>query len=354
MPIFSDTDFYKHRKTVKFKPWIKDPGPASQDLHIGKVFRAPKSCPETREDLEYELSMPAKDFIKKLEPLPLKGTGKDRFWLIEPKDYYIAVAAEHITLPEQFSVDVDSRSSWARHGLRVMHCDDAMNSHRRNYEGPILLNLTSQDKPILLRPKDRVCQAVVYDYLDFVQNKDIHALLKSGELKCYKKKNLADGDLIVDWWDIENHALCLTLNKNIKKFIGHRIDPKQDVSKFYTTIDVSGGYRVGKQRFFLGSSNETLYIGNGYVGILREIFSSPSFVRVHANAGYIDPGFEGTITLEQHIPDADSIEDVIFKNMQMGEVEIHKLMSPCTKPYKSKYSGQHGTTVSMAHLDYKR
>ena len=356
MPIFSDADFHKYRKIVKFKPLLKKPGPASQDLHIGNVYKVPKKrFHRSAAGLEKFLSMPTKQFVKeKCEKFKLKGSKKDRFWLIEPGVNYIAVAREKITLPEKFSLDVDTRSSWARLGLRVTHCDDTLDRHRKDYEGPILLNLVAQDKPILLRPNDRVCQAIVYDYKSMKSDQQIHSLLKSGDLKCYKQKGLPEGELVTDSWDIENFSLRLTLNKEIKRFMDYRIDPKKDVKQSYEIINISRGCRIGYGVFFLGSSNEVLYIGDKYVGILREVFSSPTQVRVHANAGYIDPGFEGTITLEQHIPPTGTIEDVIYPNMQMGEVEIHELMTKCKKPYKSKYSGQRGATVSMAHLDYKK
>ena len=43
----------------------------------------------------------------------------------------------------------------------------------------------------------------------------------------------------------------------------------------------------------------------------------------------------------------------INRAMKNGEIKIHPLKTECTKPYKSKYSGQRGATVSKASEDYK-
>lgn len=349
MPILSDSDFKKYRKILKFKPMLKETGPSSQDLHIGQVYLPPK-IPQDRKSMEEILDSPAVEFVKKLDKMPMKTRGSDNFWYLEPKGYYLATTVETVTLPEQFNIDVDSRSSWARLGLRVSHADDDLNSHRKNFVGKILLMLSVQDKPILLRPKDRICQAAVYDYLNPLGNSELLDVLRAGDIGCYKAMPTNQGVAKAPIWNIANSSILLTLSEDIKKFVGHEIDPKADNSQSYRTINIARGCDVGNNRFYLGSSNETTCIGSKYVGMLREIFDAPQRARVHANAGFIDPGFEGTITLEQYIP--SPLLSIIFPNMQMGELEIHELLSPCEKPYKSKYSGQHGTTISRAHLDY--
>jgi len=349
MPILSDADFKKYRKILKFEPMLKETGPSSQDLHISQVYLPPKP-PQDHESFEAMVNAPAVDFVKRLDKMPLKSRNSDSFWYLEPKSYYLATTVETVTLPEQFNIDVDSRSSWARMGLRVAHADSDLNSYRKNFTGKILLMLTVQDKPILLRPKDRICQAAVYDYLKPLRNNELLDVLTTGDIGCYKimPENLSVAKAPL--WNIEASSLLLTLNEDIKKFVGHEIDPKANNSQSYRKINISQGCDVGNNNFYLGSSNETICIGNKYVGMLREIFAEPQRARVHANAGFIDPGFEGTITLEQYIP--GPLLSIIFPNMQMGELEIHELLSPCKKPYKSKYSGQQGTTIGKSHLDY--
>lgn len=354
MAIFSDTDILAamKKRQICLKPLLKEPGPSSVDLHIRQVYQAPRF--KSSEECYSMVEMPFKEFEKKfLEPLPMVERGSDSYWIIEPKKYYICVSAEKLDLVPYLAVDVDTRSSWARYGMRVQHCDDDLQMNReKKYSGRVPFTITAADVPMRLRKGDRPCQAIFYDESSFgtLFNKQLLEVLKSGEVKCYKKKQLIDGELVTDAWDIENHALCLTLNRELKKFTDRLIDPKTDVTNCYRDFDLGSGQFVKSMEFFLGSSNETMAIGSRYVGMLKELYVTPMSVRTHSNAGYIDPGYEGTITLEQYVPPHGI--PVLFPGMKMGEVEICRLKSPCTNPYKSTYSGQYGTTPSMGHLDY--
>jgi dCTP deaminase len=70
---------------------------------------------------------------------------------------------------------------------------------------------------------------------------------------------------------------------------------------------------------------------------------------VHITAGFIDPGFEGQITLELHNCSATPI--ILKPGMYICQLVVQKLLSPCERPYgdpsrKSRYQGQVGVTPS--------
>ncbi len=68
-------------------------------------------------------------------------------------------------------------------------------------------------------------------------------------------------------------------------------------------------------------------------------------ILVHT-AGYVDPGFEGTITLE--ISNQSNVAVAIYSGMYICQLAVNKLTSPSENPYnkrkKSLYLGQKGPT----------
>lgn len=70
---------------------------------------------------------------------------------------------------------------------------------------------------------------------------------------------------------------------------------------------------------------------------------------LHATAGFIDPGFEGTITLELSVVAPRSL--LLYSGMKIGQICFFSLSSPAEQPYGSarlgsRYQGQSGPTAS--------
>ena len=69
---------------------------------------------------------------------------------------------------------------------------------------------------------------------------------------------------------------------------------------------------------------------------------------VHATAGYVDPGFEGTLTLEMF--NLSSVPIKIYVGMKIAQLSFFEMKSPSSKvygEYKNKYQGQIDPTESM-------
>lgn len=69
---------------------------------------------------------------------------------------------------------------------------------------------------------------------------------------------------------------------------------------------------------------------------------------IHQTAGYIDPGFEGQITLELHNVSEDPVE--IRRGMRIGQLRFFKVDGEVRRPYGhpdlgSHYQGQTGPTA---------
>ncbi|MGH2703065.1 MAG: dCTP deaminase, partial [Actinomycetota bacterium] len=70
---------------------------------------------------------------------------------------------------------------------------------------------------------------------------------------------------------------------------------------------------------------------------------------IHSTAGYVDPGFEGHLTLE--LSNVANLPITIYPDMKIGQISFFQLTSAAENPYGSskvgsKYQGQRGPTPS--------
>ena len=67
------------------------------------------------------------------------------------------------------------------------------------------------------------------------------------------------------------------------------------------------------------------------------------------NAGWVDPGFEGAITLELY--NANNAPMRIESGRRICQLVIAKMDRVVENPYRGKYQGQRVTTGSLIHMD---
>lgn len=67
------------------------------------------------------------------------------------------------------------------------------------------------------------------------------------------------------------------------------------------------------------------------------------------NAGWVDPGFEGEITLELFNANRCAIE--LEAGRRVGQLVFAKMDQAAENPYRGKYQGQRGATGSRVFLD---
>jgi len=67
------------------------------------------------------------------------------------------------------------------------------------------------------------------------------------------------------------------------------------------------------------------------------------------NAGWVDPGFKGEITLELYNANRCAIE--LKAGRRVGQLVFAKMDCPAQVPYDGKYQGQKGATGSRVYLD---
>lgn len=67
------------------------------------------------------------------------------------------------------------------------------------------------------------------------------------------------------------------------------------------------------------------------------------------NAGWVDPGFSGEITLELFNANRCAIE--LQAGRRIGQLVFAQMDQPALNPYSGKYQGQRGVTGSKIYLD---
>ena len=133
--------------------------------------------------------------------------------------------------------------------------------------------------------------------------------------------------------------------------------PPEDVP--YTTINAEFPHRLAPvastilypQKFVLASTNELIKIPNHMCGVIHGRSSVGRLGIQVQNAGFIDAGFVGQITLE--LVNQSNMPIVLNPNMRICQLVIHQLHGQSQRPYNGKYQGQVGPTPSRIRDDAK-
>lgn len=187
-----------------------------------------------------------------------------------------------------------------------------------------------------------------------LSDRDLRARLAQGDLQI---EPLADADL-----QIQPASVDLRLSH---QFIVYKLphiscidtrDPKQ-IEQYTEKIEVSEeeGFVMHPGEFALGSTMEWVRIPPDLVARVdgRSSIGRVAIV-VHATAGFIDPGFEGHITLE--LSNLGRCAVKLYPGMRVSQLVVEAMSSPAERPYgsasrASKYQGQRGPVSSRIGRD---
>ena len=140
-------------------------------------------------------------------------------------------------------------------------------------------------------------------------------------------------------------SIDLHLSKNIMTFARRRakefvIDTKKPVDSYVELeeMDRVRGTVIHPREFFLGVTTEWFSLSNQ---VLANVEGKSSLGRlglvIHATAGFIDPGFEGHITLE--ITNLTELPIVLYPDMPIAQIRFSMLSSPAEHMYGEKKLG---------------
>jgi dCTP deaminase len=110
--------------------------------------------------------------------------------------------------------------------------------------------------------------------------------------------------------------------------------------------------------FVLGSTLERIRLPDDLVARLEGKSSLGRLgLLIHSTAGFIDPGWDGHVTLE--LSNVANLPITIYHGMKIGQLSFVQLSEPAESPYGSgglgsKYQGQRGPTPSRYWQNFER
>lgn len=129
------------------------------------------------------------------------------------------------------------------------------------------------------------------------------------------------------------------------------------VSEGVEELSEGDDFVLGPGEFALGTTLERVHVPPDLVARVEGRSSMGRLaILVHATAGFIDPGFEGEITLE--LSNLGPTPAPLRVGSRICQIVFHMLTSPVECPYgparRSKYSGQTGPTPSRLEEDHTK
>ena len=180
------------------------------------------------------------------------------------------------------------------------------------------------------------------------------AVLSDGTIR----RLLEEGRLVIDPWDptmLQPASVDLRLGTSFRVFHNHRIqtidiaDPPRDLTE-HVTVSEEETFVIHPGEFVLGRTAERVELPDDLVARIEGKSSIGRLgLVVHATAGFVDPGWKGTLTLE--ITNFNSVPIVLRPGPPVAQLSLIGLDAPAERPYGhpelgSHYQGQVDATES--------
>ena len=162
---------------------------------------------------------------------------------------------------------------------------------------------------------------------------------------------------------IQPSSIDVRLDKYFRVFDNHKyaaIDPSVEQPELTRLVEVEADkpFVLHPGEFVLGSTYESVSLPDDIAARLEGKSSLGRLgLLTHSTAGFIDPGFEGNVTLE--LSNTATLPIYLWPGMKIGQLCFFRLTSPAEHPYGSekygsRYRGQRGPTASRAFQNFYR
>src|SRR3954454_18451743 len=162
------------------------------------------------------------------------------------------------------------------------------------------------------------------------------------------RRLVEEGRIAVEPWDpalVQPASIDLRLGDSFRVFHNHRVTAidLRDPPKNLTEEGVIGHdepFAIHPGEVVLGRTLERVRIPDD---VVARIEGKSSLGRlgliVHATAGFVDPGFEGTLTLE--ITNLTRVPIKLYAGLPIAQLSFMGLDAPAERPYGSPELGSH-------------
>jgi dCTP deaminase len=172
------------------------------------------------------------------------------------------------------------------------------------------------------------------------------------------REEIAAGRIGIEPFDeacIQPSSVDLHVDAQFRVFANSRypyIDVKREMPDLTELVSVPEGepFILHPGEFVLGSTRERVRIPDDMVARLEGKSSLGRLgLLIHSTAGYVDPGWDGFLTLE--LSNVANLPITIYPGMKIGQISFFRLTTAAQVPYGSagkgsKYQGQRGPTAS--------
>ena len=169
---------------------------------------------------------------------------------------------------------------------------------------------------------------------------------------------LAEGRLEIDPYDealLQPSSVDVRVDRFFRVFHNNRypfIDVKVEQAELTELVEVEEEHPfvLHPGEFVLGSTLERIRLPDDLVARLEGKSSLGRLgLLIHSTAGFIDPGWDGHVTLE--LSNVANLPITIYHGMKIGQISFMQLSEAADHPYGSgdlgsKYQGQMGPTPS--------
>jgi dCTP deaminase len=162
---------------------------------------------------------------------------------------------------------------------------------------------------------------------------------------------------------IQPSSVDVRLDKFFRTFSNHKypvIDPREEQADLTELVEVQdeASFILHPGEFVLGSTYEVVRLPDDLAARLEGKSSLGRLgLLTHSTAGFIDPGFDGHVTLE--LSNVATLPITLWPGMKIGQLCFFRLSSASEHPYGSerygsRYQGQRGPTASRSFQNFHR
>jgi len=180
------------------------------------------------------------------------------------------------------------------------------------------------------------------------------------------KEAIETGRIEIDPFEesfVQPSSVDLRCDSAFRVFENHKyskIDPRAVQEDLTTEVVVpqDEAFILHPGEFVLGATLERVRLGTDIVARLEGKSSLGRLgLLIHSTAGFVDPGFDGYLTLE--LSNVANLPIAIYPGMRIGQISFYQMTTDADHPYGtneagSKYQGQRGPTPSRSHIDFTR
>jgi len=161
---------------------------------------------------------------------------------------------------------------------------------------------------------------------------------------------------------VQPASVDLHLDKKLLAFKPQRypayIDVRRNLDHFNELVELEEdkAFFLNPGEFVLASTLESITLPDDIVGRLEGKSSLGRIgLLIHSTAGYVDPGWQGNLTIE--LSNVAKLPITLYYKMKIGQISFLRLTSPVDRLYGaaelgSRYQGQTEPTASRYHEDF--